>query len=556
MSEYLNVGDYLTQRAKEHPYRKAVIFPEKKKKDGSFLYSHLTFKMLNEQCDAYAHGLTEYGIKQGMKVLLFVKPGLEFLGLTYALFKVGAVPVLIDPGMGKTSFLNCIRSVNPDALIGIPKAHAARFLFPGTFKKIRYNVFVGKKVPLQSGKRLEELALKERGPFQSVKTRPRDMATIVFTTGSTGAPKGVCYFHEQMRGQVEAIQKEFQINEQDVDFPIFPLFALFSVAWGIPAVIPVLDATKPSAADPEDIAKGIEDHGVTISIGSPALWAKVARYMAERDRLMPSMRAVMMVGAPIRPEVLEDFSKILPAGDAYTPYGATEALPIANISGSYILKEAAAKTESGAGTCVGRPFPGITFGIIPITEEAVEDISRTVFNKPGEIGEIVVSGPIVTREYYEKPEPTRLAKIKDGDRIWHRMGDVGYLDENGYLWFCGRKAHRVESNGKKYFSVPCEAIYNRHPKLRRSALVGVKDKDGSTQPLMIFEVNKGVFLDTASEKNLLLKELKFLGSKSPLTKDIDLFLFHPEFPVDIRHNAKIFREKLAVWAQEQLGGKE
>jgi acyl-coenzyme A synthetase/AMP-(fatty) acid ligase len=170
----------------------------------------------------------------------------------------------------------------------------------------------------------------------------------------------------------------------------------------------------------------------------------------------------------------------------------------------------------------------------------------------GAIGEIVVRGEVVTRAYEENEAENRLAKIRDGDSFRHRMGDLGYLDEQGRLWFCGRRAHRVETKNGTLFTICCEAIVNEHPDVARSALVGIAEGENSPwqQPVMIIEPVKTA--TRVSEK--LLREVRVLAAASPLTAGIELFLIHPDFPVDIRHNAKIFREQLALWAQGQLQG--
>jgi acyl-CoA synthetase (AMP-forming)/AMP-acid ligase II len=511
------------------------------------LYTHLTFQQLDKLSNAFARGLSAYGVERGMKILLFVKPGLDFYALAYGLFKIGAVPVLIDPGMGRSSFLECIESIAPEGLIGIPKAHIARLLFRRYFRSLRFLVTAGNR-KFWGGKLLSEIIHPDSSEFMPVETGSRDLAAIVFTTGSTGVPKGVCYFHEQMRGQVEAIRTEYQINDSDVDFPIFPLFGLFSTAWGITSVIPDMDPTKPAQADPEKIIRGVIDNGVTMSIGSPVMWGKIAAYCAAENISFPSVRRILMVGAPVRHQVLSDFEKILPTGVAYTPYGATEALPIANISGAEILKSTSQQSRQGRGTCVGRPFPGVSFSIMPVTDEQVSNFSDIKMLSSGEIGEVLVAGPMVTREYFENEKATSLAKVYEGEKVWHRMGDVGWLDKDGRLWFCGRKAHRVEALNKTFFSVCCEAIFNNHEKVYRSALVGVTVK-GKKLPLIVIELKPEYYGACREHESSFRSEMQDVAKQSPLTADIELVLFHPSFPVDIRHNAKIFREKLAVWAQ-------
>jgi acyl-CoA synthetase (AMP-forming)/AMP-acid ligase II len=171
---------------------------------------------------------------------------------------------------------------------------------------------------------------------------------------------------------------------------------------------------------------------------------------------------------------------------------------------------------------------------------------------PAEIGELIVSGPVVTREYVTRTESNPLGKIADGGVVWHRMGDAGYLDDEDRFWFCGRVAHRVVTPEGPMYTIPCEAIINQHHQIARSALVGV-GLPGNQRPVMIVEPHPGQMPRSARDRAALLGEIRQLAGHHPLTQPIRDFLLHPAFPVDIRHNAKIFREKLAVWAARKLG---
>jgi acyl-CoA synthetase (AMP-forming)/AMP-acid ligase II len=165
---------------------------------------------------------------------------------------------------------------------------------------------------------------------------------------------------------------------------------------------------------------------------------------------------------------------------------------------------------------------------------------------PGQIGEFVVAGPWVTQSYYNRPEATRLAKIHDGQTIWHRMGDVGYQDESGRLWFCGRKSQRVVTSKETLYTIPCEAVFNTHPAVYRTALVGVR-RAGEQVPVLCVELEAG-----QRPSGELLQQLQAIRDAHAHTQAIRRFLFHPGFPVDIRHNSKIFRERLAEWAAKRL----
>jgi olefin beta-lactone synthetase len=320
---------------------------------------------------------------------------------------------------------------------------------------------------------------------------------------------------------------------------------------GVTTVIPDMDASKPARVDPARIVEAVNDWQVTQSFGSPAIWNRVGAYCAERGIKLPSLRRVLSAGAPVPPHVLETMKSCIdPAGEVYTPYGATEALPVASISASEVLSETKARWQQGQGTCVGRKFSGIEWKIVDAVEGPIARLADARELPRGTIGELIVSGPVVTREYVTRTEWNALAKIVDGEHIWHRMGDVGYLDEQDRFWFCGRLAHRVFTAAGPMCTIPCEAIFNQHPAVFRSALVGVGPR-GMQMPVIICQPRTRM-PRPGEDLSRLNAELQSLADAHPHTREIHTFLWHPSFPVDIRHNAKIFREKLAVWAADHL----
>ncbi len=541
--DVLNIAAHLPLMADRRPDQPAVIDPQ--------VGAHLTFRQLNEVCDRYAWGLSRLGIGRGTRTLLMVKPGGDFFCLTFALFKLGAVPVLIDPGMGKANLLSCIEEVSPVAFIAIPVAHAARVFFPRAFRSVKMAVTVGRRW-FWGGPTLARIREAIWREFPCAPTRANDTAAILFTSGSTGAPKGVVYEHGMFAAQVRELRDFYGIQEGEVDLAAFPLFALFSVAMGVTVVIPDLDPTRPAQVDPATFVAAIRQHGVTQSFGSPTIWGRVGQYCVERNLTLPSLRRVLMAGAPVSPTVLERVHHILSdSAEAHTPYGATEALPVSSITAREVLRETAALTRAGQGTCVGRPFPGITLQVIRITDEVIPAWDDRLVLPRGQIGELVVKGPVVTREYFRRERDSALAKIKDGDAWWHRMGDVGYLDEQGRVWYWGRKADRVQTASGTLFTDPCEAIFNLHPDVFRSALVGIGPA-GRQRPVIVIEPQQGKFPATADEVARFRDELLRLGAAHPVTAGISTALFHRAFPVDVRHNVKIARDKLALWAAEQV----
>jgi acyl-CoA synthetase (AMP-forming)/AMP-acid ligase II len=542
-----NVAARLSLTAQQMPDEIAVVTPGKR---GN--YATWSFRDLDEDSSRIAAGLVAMGVSRGARIVLLVRPGFDFISLTFALFKAGAATVLIDPGMGRRSLARCLAEVEPDGFIAIPLGHAVRTLLARRFPKARWNVTVGRRW-FWGGATLSELRSRGADDFAAADVAEDDPAAIIFTTGSTGPPKGVLYRHGNFSRQVDELRDFYGIQPGEIDLPGFPLFALFNCAMGVTTVVPDMDPTRPAKADPRKIVRAIHDWNVTQAFGSPAIWNVVGRYCETNRVQLPSLRRVLSAGAPVPPHVLQRMKGAIDAeGEVHTPYGATEALPVASISASEVLGETAERSKQGAGTCVGRRFPGIEWRIIRISDEALERIEIAEELPPGEIGELIVRGAVVTSEYVTRPQANCEHKIRDGEGFWHRMGDVGYLDERDRFWFCGRKAHRVLSESGVLYTIPCEAIFNQHPKVYRSALVGVGPR-GRQRPAIVVETWPEHRPKQTPERETLLAELAELGRAHEHTRAIRDFLLHPSLPVDIRHNAKIFREKLAPWAARKLG---
>ena len=529
--------------AQQQPDATAIIFPKGNQS--------LTFQELDRLSDRICHGLVARGVSRGVRTVLMVTPSPEFFALTFALFKVGAVPVLIDPGLGIKNLKSCLAEAQPTAFIGIPKAQAARLLFGWAKQSIKTVITVGPRL-FWSGTTLDNLIQQSPDqPFEMAVTAADDQAAILFTSGSTGPPKGAVYSHGNFSAQVEALKQVYRIKPGEIDLPTFPLFALFAPALGMTAVIPEMDFTRPGSVDPQKIISAITSYNVTTMFGSPALINRVSRYGAEQGIKLPTLKRVISAGAPVPAAVLERFSQMLADGvEIFTPYGATESLPVCSIGSREILGKTRSITENGGGVCIGLPVDSIRVELIRISDKPITVWNDDLRVAPGQVGEIVVQGPQVTRGYFQRPEADQLSKISDPEgSFFHRMGDLGRRDEAGRLWFCGRKSHRVESAHGPLFTIPVEAVFNTHPLVYRSALVGIGSQ-GNQQPVICIELEQGV----STSHDQLRSELLALAADHPHTKEISTILFHPAFPVDIRHNAKIFREKLAVWAEKQIHG--
>lgn len=601
--------------AARQPAHPAICVPRGRDRAGDIDYLGLSFAELDAEVDAWVAKLAARGVRRGDRVLVMVRQGLPLIASAFALFKLGAVPVIIDPGMGRGSFLACVARSRPRVLLGIPLAQLLSHAFGSAFASVGIRIWVSSSptARLSAGGPVFRPAAAGREadpPPPTVSATAGDLAAILFTSGSTGAPKGVCYEHGMFDAQVRLVRETYAIEPGEVDLPLLPIFALFDPALGLTTIVPELDPSRPAKVDPAKIVQAIRQQQVTNSFGSPTLWRKISRFCQEQRLALPSLRRVLMAGAPVPPALFADVQNILPNGTAYSPYGATEALPICSISAEEVVGRQSSKsqtpapkvqnadsaalfgdwplefgtsaaTAAGRGTCVGRPVPGIEVRVIAITDEPIAALEDAPALPVGQVGEIIVRGPVVTRTYDQLPEATAAAKIQtprskiqtnpndespnqnvglcdlesgvsapDG-AVWHRMGDAGYLDATGRLWFCGRKAERVETNHGTFFTEQVEPVFNAHPGVARTALIGV-GHDGR-RPAIVVEPASRAVVATASLRRKLVRELRALGATHPHTDLIRLAYLHPHFPVDVRHNAKIHRLKLAAWARNQSG---
>lgn len=551
MNKPANIATALPRLALEQPEVVALWVPEGKGSDGRPAYHSMTYEALNAASDEIARGLVEVGIGQGVRVALMVKPSREFFALTFGIFKAGAVPILVDPGIGLKNLKTCLGEAQPQAFIGITAAHVARVVLGWGRGSIKTLVTVGRRL-FWGGFTLDQVRAKGRaagtGPYMAP-TTGTDLAAILFTSGSTGVPKGVEYQHRHFLAQVELIGGAYNIKPGEVDLPTFPLFALFDPALGMTTVIPKMDFTRPAKVDAEHILHIAERFNVTNMFGSPAVLNTVSRYGTKTGAKLTTLKRVISAGAPVPGPVMARFLEMLPEGaQVHTPYGATENLPVATIDSDTLLGETWAKTNQGDGVCVGHPVKPVDVRIIGITDEAIPTWSDDLLVPQGTMGEITVLGPTTTERYYGRDASTALAKIRQGERLRHRMGDLGYLDAQGRVWFCGRKSHRVRTASGDLYTVPCEMPFNTHPAVYRTALVGL-GAPGQQRPVLCVERDPDGPNTPWPE---LLDALRAIAARFDHTAGIADFIEHPGFPVDIRHNAKINRPLLATWAATRI----
>ena len=519
--------------------------------DGARSYRIRTFEALDRGSDDIAKGLSEWGVKPGMRIVMLVPFSGLFIEIVFALLKAGVVVVLIDPGMGRKHLIRCLSEAKPDGFFAVSKAQAIRKILSRRFRRAKWNVTVGRRW-FWGGKTLEQIcSMGQKSERESslISRSQRDEAAIIFTTGSTGPPKGVLYTHGTFHSQIDRIRERYDIHRGSRDLACFPLFGLYDAVMGVTTVIPDMDPTRPADVNPKRLIEAVEQWEIDQAFGSPALWNRVVRWAQANkiERPFPTLKRVLSAGAPVPADTLIKLRGLIhEEADIVTPYGATEALPIASIESRQVIAETGPASEKGKGTCVGNRFDGVHWKVIEIDDGPIGTLAETTELERGKIGELMVSGPMVTKEYVVRSDQNSIHKVTDGEVVWHRMGDVGYLDSQDRFWFCGRKAHRVITSGRTLYTIPCEAIFNTHPYVYRSALIGIGER-GSQIPVILIELQPDAQNLASGERKALIEELRVLGARNPQTRRIErIEIRDAPLPVDIRHNSKIFREQLAV----------
>jgi olefin beta-lactone synthetase len=528
--------------AARHPDKAAFIFYERRE------WKTITYQQLLDLSNRITSGLQACNLTSGMTVALMTPPSIEFFALSFALIKLGIIPIILDPAIGLKKVTECFKESKPDIFIGNTITHSLRKIFGWGKESIKHNLTVNQLL------RNTNRGLVDTN-FQY--PRPNSPVAIIYTSGSTGLPKGVIYTQSNFLAQLEMLQQTFNISPDEIDLPAFPLYAIIDVLLGVTSVIPDINFPVPGKTNPQKVIHAIRQFNVTNMFASPVVLDILAKYGTGKDIRLSSLKRVITAGASASTQLQKRFRNLLDDETSlFGIYGATEALPIAKVE-SHEIFEVESKTENGAGICLGKPVDGVNISIIELTDDAIETWQDSLEVKPNIVGEITVQGPAVTRAYIQRTEANRLSKIKIVDDIIHRMGDVGYFDDKGRLWYCGRKSHRVQTDDGVMFTEQIEGIFNQHPQVYRTALVGV-----NREPVLWIELDAKLrksFRKLARQtsevfviQDKIKQELIELAKDHHQASKIKTILFMKKFPTDVRHNSKILREELTVLAEKRL----
>jgi olefin beta-lactone synthetase len=534
-----NWSGALDAAAQRWPHKRAVVGPTSLSVVGRQSYEHVTFSELQRQVRACAAGWAKRGLRKGDRVLIMARPSVDFMIGVLGLMRIGAVPVLIDGGLPMERIIALIMEAEAKGMLTGPEALA--FRSAGPLQAIE--IVVASDVVTTQADTVRALVGEGGDVVEPAQLEADDLIAIVFTSGSTGLPKGVETTARMGFAGAEWLAQD-GMGENDSFLAILPSHLLGALSLGVTCVMPQMDITRPGSADPKVLVSQIEQQGITYTVGPPSVWENIAAYCEAHGVKLGSLRHVSISGAPVYAPLMRKLQRAIPNGIVHTPLGATEGSPISDITAAEIIQLAPA-TERGAGICVGRVIPEHEIRVIDIEEGPLAQWSEVRELATDEVGELVMAGPVVSERYFRRDTDTRKAKIKDAQgRVWHRLGDCGYRDQEGRVWYCGRVAHVVTRQGKRFYPVMIEGALNPTPGVARSALVGTQGGE------MVLVVQPQADVDRAGQPRLatlLVQRARELGWP------LDRVLFHPgALPTDARHNSKIERGALSEFASQQL----
>lgn len=328
-----------------------------------------------------------------------------------------------------------------------------------------------------------------------------------------------------------------------------PIFSLFNPALGVTSVIPEMNPRKPAKANAEKLVQTILDHQVTSAFCSPVIGKKISDYCQKHGVRLKSVQRIMLAGAPVTPKVVHRLASYLPSGKIFIPYGATEALPV-SYSNHNQISRLSQSIINGEGSCLGKPINDISIQLMPVKKSPIpnQDEDEIIpVTKKFETGEICVSGICVTDGYDQMPGATRDARFKFNSKTYHRMGDLGYWDDEGNLRFLGRKAECVQTKFGPLETEKCEPIINNLSGVHRCALIGI-GTERIQEPCLVVEVS-----NVKSNITNLSKQIYSIIEENFVQFGMRRLFFQRRLPVDARHNAKIHRLALSQkWSKKVL----
>jgi len=467
------------------------------------------------------------GLQPGDGVAVMLPMSADLYLVIVAAWRVGLVPVFIDPEGGEEHFAHCVSRYPIKAFVGTPAVCLLRYT-SHALKAIQTLFVSGVFFP---GARSLRAAHSLPPYTKTCDCTPGTPAMLTFTSGTTGRPKGIVRTHGLLQAMHSVLAAHIEPTVGEVVLATMPVFTLTYLACGATSLIPDVDLRHPGKIDPRSLARQIAHWNVASSVASPALLERLADDCLMHELRLDTLRKVFVGGAPVFPRLLEKLGRVAHKAEVCVLYGSTEAEPMALISRADVSSDDVGRMLQGRGLLVGKPVPEIKLRVLHDrwgcarllgNYHALEQETL----RPGESGEIVVTGRHVAQGYLDR-EDDRNIKFRVGSEIWHRTGDAGWLDEQGRLWLLGRCATRIDDAYGTLYPYTVEAALSSHPAIVHSALL-----HRTGERVLVLEMQRGKQPDVPA----LLARLSWAN--------IGAIVQVKEMPMDSRHNAKVVYPRL------------
>ncbi|NBC11211.1 MAG: AMP-binding protein [Planctomycetes bacterium] len=520
----MNIADALVRQAEQRGGATAIIQPTPRGDRA------ITFAELDRRSAALAARLRQKRLEPGQRVLVLIGISIDLYVAITALFRAGMTAMFLDPSAGREHVRRCCQACPPDALMGPWKAHLLRVIHPGLLG-VRCVVYPRRWERHGSPSADDGLCLASCGEDHP--------ALLTFTSGSTATPKAAIRTHGLLAAQQAALAEAIDLQPGQIDLATLPVFVLANLAAGVTTLLADADLRRPGSIDAEAVLRQIDRHVPTRSAGSPAFYHRLAECCEREGRNLGPLRQIYTGGAPVFPDLLERLARLMPAGGPVTVYGSTEAEPIAHLAYTEVNAADRAATRQGAGLPVGNPVRQVSLRIVDPGGLAVGQMSADAFERArcaaDVVGEILVSGDHVLQGYVN-PADDSETKLRVGEVVWHRTGDMGRLDAGGRLWLLGRVSAVIrDGRGVVYpFAVECAA----------------RQLDGVCHAAVVAVDGRRVL---AVELRASTDQRAAVGAlHSSFADDVDEVVVLPRIPLDARHNAKVHYPELRRVLSERL----
>ena len=465
---------------------------------------HYTYAEYGDRVRQLANALDEAGVEEGDRIGTICWNTDRHFETYFSVPSVGAQLHTINPLLPDGHIQHIVNDAENKVIFVDPSLaeKLASAYEPESFESVEQFVVMGSEtpdLPLEPLTDYESFIGDQPTEYDFPELSEDQPAGMCYTSGTTGMPKGVEYTQQMLWSHTMAtmVPQALGIDDSDVLMPVVPMFHVN--AWGMPFSATAAGAKQvfpgPSP-EPADIARLIEEEGVTLTAGVPTVWLGLLEYMEDNEVDLSSLEQVVIGGSAAPQALIEKFDEL--GVEVVHAWGMTEMSPIGTVANlKHDLEDAPKDTQFNVKSKQGLIVPGLEFKV-------VDDDGGEIEWDGEDFGELLVRGPWVTQEYYKRPE----ANEEDFDGSWLRTGDIVTVDTDGYIEIVDRADDVIKSGGEWISSQELENAIMAHDAVSEAAVIGVPHERWSERPVAMVVTPEGTDREQLTDelKEMLLDE--------------------------------------------------